>query len=178
MTKWTVMSKDKETTAVMTLLGDVPPLSKQRRTEDRPIFVQEDLHDEHETEVNYDGSFPEEGNEPASRAATLAGELQTLGVELTTALAQEPPSNHDKENAEGGDESSDSSLSIASDLIMKERQDTGSPAATRAKPVLNAMDIMSIVEKKDISIKTPVPDHNPQRKGLCWDIYLHSHSGI
>ncbi len=25
---------------------------------------------------------------------------------------------------------------------------------------------MSIVERKDISIKTPEPNHNPQRKGL------------
>jgi hypothetical protein len=45
---------------------------------------------------------------------------------------------------------------------MRERPDTGSPAAAIAKPVLNAKDIMSIVERKDISIKTPVYNHNPQ----------------
>ncbi len=49
---------------------------------------------------------------------------------------------------------------------MDEHQDIGSPAAAKVKQVLNARDIMSIVERKDISIKTPVPDHNPQRKGL------------
>jgi hypothetical protein len=161
MTKWTVMSKGKETTAVMTLLGDVLPLSEQRRTEDRPISVREDVQDDHETEVNYDGDSSEEANEPASRAVILAGEHQTLGVEPTTAIVQELSSRPDEENAEtkdkGNDNASDSGLSLASDLI---------PAAATAKPVLNAKDIMSIVERKDISIKKPGPNHNPQRQGL------------
>ncbi len=84
----------------------------------------------------------------------------------TTALSQELSSSHDKEKAEGERNLSDSPLSIESDLIMFGRQDTSSPEAVKAKPVLNAKDIMSIVEMKDISIKTPVPDHNSQRKGL------------
>ncbi len=42
-TKWTVMSKGKETTAVMTLLGDILPLTEQRRTEDHPNSVHEDV---------------------------------------------------------------------------------------------------------------------------------------
>jgi hypothetical protein len=49
---------------------------------------------------------------------------------------------------------------------MREGPEAGSPAAANAKPVLNAKDIMSIVENKDISIKTPVHNHNPQRQGL------------
>ena len=49
---------------------------------------------------------------------------------------------------------------------MRVGPDAGSPAAANAKPVLNAKDIMSIVERKDISIKTPVHNHNPQRQGL------------
>ncbi len=90
-----------------------------------------DVQDENETEVNYDGDSPEEAHEPASRAVTLEGEHQTLGVEPTTALVQELSSRPDKENAEGedkGDEDDafDSGLSLASDLI---------PAAANTKPV-------------------------------------------
>jgi hypothetical protein len=86
----------------------------------------------------------------------------------TTALGQELSPNHEEGKAEGEDDLFNSPLSIESDLIMRERQDTyaGSPVAVKAKPVLNAKDIMSIVEMKDISIKTPVSNHNPQRKGL------------
>ncbi len=84
-------------------MGDVLPLTEQRRTEDRPNSVREDVRDEHETEVNYEGDSPEEANEPASRAETLAGEHQTLGVEPTTALVQELSSRPDKENAEEED---------------------------------------------------------------------------
>jgi hypothetical protein len=142
----------------MTLLGAA-------RTPAEPL-VHEDVKDPHETEVNYNADSPEEDYESASRAVTLAGEHQTLGVVPTTALGQELSSSHDKEKTEGEGNISDSPLSIESDLIMIGRQDTGSPAAAKAKPVLNAKDIMSIVERKYISIKTPVPDHNPQRKGL------------
>ncbi len=39
-------------------------------------------------------------------------------------------------------------------------------AADSAKPVLNAKSILEIAERKDISIKTPVHNHNPQRQGL------------
>ena len=157
MTQWTVMSKGKETTTVMTLLG--------ARTLTKPI-VHEEEKDPHETEVDYDEEAPEEVVESASRAVTMEGEHQVIGVVPTTALGQELPSSHDNEKAEGEGNISDSPLSIASDLLMSERQDTSSPVTVNEKPVLNARDIMSIVERKDISIKTPVPNHNPQRKGL------------
>ena len=49
---------------------------------------------------------------------------------------------------------------------MREGPYASSPAANTAKPVLNAKDIMNIVERKDISFKTPVHNHNPQRQGL------------
>jgi hypothetical protein len=154
-TKHTVMSKGKETTTVMTLFGAaLPPTAPLAHKEKK---------DEHEIDVNYDSDSPEEVIESASGSLAVEEEHQALGVVSTTALSQELSSSHD----EGKEEHiSNSPLSIASDLIMGERQDTGSPEAVKVKPVLNAKDIMSIVEKKDISIKTPVPDHNPQRKGL------------
>ncbi len=49
---------------------------------------------------------------------------------------------------------------------MTEGQGVGSPAADTAKPVLNVRDILEIAERKDISIKTPVHNHNSQRQGL------------
>ena len=151
-TQWSVMSKGKETTTVMTLFGAARPLAEQ--------LVHDKVNDDQETEVNYDGDSPEEAMESASGSSALEGEHQA------EAFVQELPSSHDKGKEERGNDISDSPLSITSDLIMIEGQDAGSPAAAKAKPVLNAKDIMSIVERKDISIKTPVPDHNPQRKGL------------
>jgi hypothetical protein len=106
--------------------------------------------------------LPEEVIESTSGALTLEGEHQALGVVPTTALGQELTSGHDKGKTEETDEASDSALSLASDHMMDEHQDIGSPAAAKVKQVLNARDIMSIVERKDISIKTPVPDHNPR----------------
>ncbi len=44
-------------------------------------------------------------------------------------------------------------------------------AAEIAKPVLNAKSIMEIAEKKNISIKTPVHNHNPQRQGLDANLF-------
>ncbi len=83
-------------------------------------LVHEDVKDEHETEVTYDGDSPEEVIESASRAVTMAGEHQALGVESTTALIQELSSSHDEENADGeykGEEdTSDSALSIESSV--------------------------------------------------------------
>jgi hypothetical protein len=157
-TQWTVMSQGRETTTVMTLFGAARPPTVP--------LVHEDGKDENETEVDYEDDVPEEVVESASGSSALEGEHQAEGIEQTTTLVQELPSSHDKGKEEGENDTSDSPLSIASDLIMIEHQDTGSPAAAKAKPVLNAKDIMSIVERKDISIKTPVPDHNPQRKGL------------
>ncbi len=168
--QWIVMSKSKETTTVMTLLGDVHSLTEHQKTEDCPNVVHEDEKDENEVEVNYEADSPEESDESALRAETMAREQQALGIEPTRALVQELSSRHEVENAEGKDtgaeDASDSALSIASDLIMRERPEAGSPAANNAKPVLNARDIMSIVKRKDISIKTPVYNHNPQRQGL------------
>ncbi len=152
------MSQCKETTTVVTLLGAARPLTEP--------LVHENVNDPHETEVNYDDDSTEEVNESSSRALTVAGEHQTLGDVPTTAITQELSSSHDKGKAEGEDDISDPPLSVASEFIINGLQDIGSPAAAKEKPVLNAKDIMSIVERKDISIKTPVQDHNPQRKGL------------
>ncbi len=52
--QWIVMSAGKETTTVMTLLGDVLPLTVQRKAEDCPNSIHEDEKDENEVEVNYD----------------------------------------------------------------------------------------------------------------------------
>jgi hypothetical protein len=93
------MSKGKETTTVMTLLGDVIPLTEQLKTEDGPNFAHEDEKDENEVEVNYDPDSAEEVDESALRAETMKGEHQALGVEPTTALVQEPSSRHEVENA-------------------------------------------------------------------------------
>jgi chromatin segregation and condensation protein Rec8/ScpA/Scc1 (kleisin family) len=89
-------------------------------------------------------------------------EHQALSIEQTKALGVELSSRHDKD----GEESSDSELSIGSDLIMTVYPHVGSPAAEITKPVLNARSIIEIAEEKNISIKTPVHNHNPQRQGL------------
>ncbi len=60
---------------------------------------------------------------------------------------------------------SDSGLSMGSDLIMNEVLTSGFPIANAAMPVLNARSIMEIVEKKEISITTPF-NHNSQHQGL------------
>ncbi len=61
----------------------------------------------------------------------LSSEHLALRIEPTTALVQEPSSHHEKRSA--GD-TSDSELSITSDLIMREGPGVGSPAAEIAKP--------------------------------------------
>ena len=53
-TKWIVMSKGKETSAVMTLIRDVPPRPEQHETHDGFSSFHKDKGDEHETEVDYD----------------------------------------------------------------------------------------------------------------------------
>ncbi len=57
------MPAGKETTTVMTLLGDAQPLT-----------VHEDKNDENEVEVNYDPDSPDEVEESALRAGTMAGQ--------------------------------------------------------------------------------------------------------
>ncbi len=125
------------------------------------------MQDEHEIVVNFDPDSAEEFDESALRVeketSALSGgqlplEQPALSVEPTTALVKVPSLRHEK-SAEG---STDSELSITSDLIMREDPDVSSPAAETAKPVLNARSIMEIAEAKDISIKTPVHNHNPQ----------------
>ena len=49
---------------------------------------------------------------------------------------------------------------------MKEGQGVDFPTVETAKQVLNAKSILEIAEKKDISLKIPVINHNPQRQGL------------
>ena len=153
-----VMSGSKETTTVMTLFAAARPSGKP--------LVNEELKDPHLPDLDYSSESSNEVIESASRAPTLEGEQQALEVVQTTALDQEPSSIENKEEKEGEENRSDSPLSIQSDLIMNGEQEGEAPEAVKAKPVLNAQDIMSIVERKDISIKKPVPDHNPQRKGL------------
>ncbi len=72
------MSQGKETTTVMTLLGAAHPLTEP--------LVHDDVKDAHETDVNYEDDSTEEVDESASRALTVAGGHQTLGVVPTTAL--------------------------------------------------------------------------------------------
>jgi hypothetical protein len=145
--------------------------------------VHENVQDEYEIEVNFDADSPEELEESPSRGkdvtSALSGgqlpleqpalsggqlplEQPALRVEPTTALVKVPSPRHEK-SAEG---STGSKLSITSDLIMREDPDVSSPAAETAKPVLNARSIVEIAENKEISIKTPVHNHNPQRQGL------------
>ena len=57
------MSAGKETTTVMTLLGDAQPLT-----------VHEDKNEENQDEVNYDPDSPDEVEESALRAETMAGQ--------------------------------------------------------------------------------------------------------
>jgi hypothetical protein len=61
-----------------------------------------------------------------------------LSVEPMTALVQEPSSHHEKRSVEkegtSADDTSDSEMSTASDLIMREGPGIGSPAADTAKP--------------------------------------------
>jgi hypothetical protein len=194
----TVMSADKETATVLTVLGNEsqtpavqyligqamrflrPDRPAEQKTGDSVKPVHEDKKDESNVEVDYDPDSSDEGEQAALRAETKAGHSAlkdplssghlALRIEPTTALVKEPSSRHKKENVEGGDmsaeDTSDSVLSITSDLIMREGPDACSPAANTANPVLYAKDIMNIVERKDISIKTPVHNHNPQRQGL------------
>ena len=83
------------------------------------------------------------------------------------------PSSHleNRDDARGdadADGTSDSALSIASDLMMAENLRCGTPEedAVKAPSVLSAEGIMEIATKHNITIKTRVNDHNLQRKGL------------
>jgi hypothetical protein len=80
-------------------------------------------------EVNYDAESADEGEQPALRNP-LSSEHLSLRVKSTTTLIQEPSSHHERRSA---DDTSESDLSIASDLIMKESPN----AAEIAKPVLS-----------------------------------------
>jgi hypothetical protein len=161
----TVMSEGKEITTAMTVLGRVPnPPIVQQKTEDSAQPVHEDNKQEGGVEVNYEVSSDEGGQpnledkEPALRDPQSCKHL-ALRVEPTTTLIQEPSSHHERRSE---DNTSDSDSNVASDLIMKESPN----AAEIAKPVLNGKSIMEIAERKEISIKTPVHNHNPQRQGL------------
>jgi hypothetical protein len=155
----TVMSEGKEMTTTLTVLGRVPnPPNVQQKTEDSAKPVHEDEKDEGNIEVNNDAESADEGKQPALRNPLSCKHL-ALRVEPTTTLIQEPSSHHERRSE---DNTSDSDSNIAADLIMKESPN----AAESAKPVLNAKSIMEIAERKDISIKTPVHNHNPQRQGL------------
>jgi hypothetical protein len=93
-----------------------------------------------------------------------------LSVDPATALVQEPLPIQEKEDVgeeetSGGD-TSDSGMTSTSDVIMREDLTIGSPIADTSMPVLNARNIMEIVENKEISIKNPRLNHNLQRVGL------------
>ncbi len=124
-TTWVVMSKGKETSTVMTLLGDVPPKVVQQGTHDSISSFHKDNRDEHETEVNYNSDSSEELDgsalriekttpglcdeqltleQPALRGP-LAMDQEALSVEPTTALDKEPSSRHEKGAEEGPDSS-------------------------------------------------------------------------
>jgi hypothetical protein len=140
----TVMSKGNEITTALTVLGEVP----------KPVH--EDKKNEGIVEVDYELSS-DEGEQPALRNPLSRVQL-ALRVEPTTTLIQEPSSHHERRSE---DNTSDSELSITSDLIMKESLN----AVEIAKPVLNVRDIMNIVENNETSTKTPRLNHNPQRAG-------------
>ena len=177
-TKHTVISKGKETTTVMTLFrkeekdehevetnyeGDT---SEEEIVPETPSSSAKEISRIKSKQINQTGSWSIQKALEQNAAPKGGKEHQALGVVSTTALSQEMTPCHDNEKAEGEGNLSDSALSIEIDLITNGQQDIGSPEAVKAKPVLNAKDIMSIVERKDISIKTPVHNHNPQRQGL------------
>ncbi len=99
----TVMSKGNEITTALTVLGKVP----------KPVH--ENKKDEGIMEVDYEPSS-DEGEQPALRNPLSCVQL-ALRVEPTTTLIREPSSHHERRSE---DNTSDSELSITSDLIMKE----------------------------------------------------------
>jgi hypothetical protein len=116
----TVMSKGKEITTALTVLGKVPQSpAVQQKTEDSANPVQEDKKDEGSVEVNYNSDSTDEEGQSALRIEPTTALVQ----EPTTALVQEPSSHHEKRSAE---DTSDSELSITSDLIMREGPGVGS----------------------------------------------------
>ncbi len=131
----TVMSKGKEITTALTVLGRVPnPPNVQQKTENSAKPIHEDQKDEGNIEVNYDAESADEGEQPALRNPLSCTHLALRVVETTT-LIQEPSSHHER-RSEGN--TSDSDSNTAADLIMKESPN----AAESAKPVLNAKSIM------------------------------------
>jgi hypothetical protein len=139
----TVMSRDKESTTVLTVLGRTPNTRDvQQKPEDSAKPVHEEGKDDGSTEVDYEGETSDEDQLPASRNP-LSCTRPALTVEPSTTLIQEPALNHEEE-------------------IMKESPN----AAESAKQVLDGKRILEIAERKEISIKTPVHNHNPQRQGL------------
>jgi hypothetical protein len=139
----TVMSRDKESTTVLTVLGRTPNTRDvQQKPEDSAKPVHEEGKDDGSTEVDYEGETSDEDRLPTSRNP-LSCTRPALTVEPSTTLIQEPALNHEEE-------------------IMKESPN----AAESAKQVLDGKRILEIAERKEISIKTPVHNHNPQRQGL------------
>ncbi len=147
--------------------------------------LKEDKRDEGHVDVDYTGDSSEEETAGASNVKPLTGQdlvnhegsgtLALSGMPTST-ISHELSAHHEEKGAEGqenaegqedagGLDSSDSSLSLGSDLIMNGIVNIEFPAAAVVMPVLNARSLMEIVEKKEISIKKPV-NHNPQRQGL------------
>jgi hypothetical protein len=138
-----ISAQGKEITTALTVLGRVPnPPSAQQETEDTAKPVHEGDEDESNIEVDYDAESADEDEQPALRNPLSSTHL-ALRVEPTTTPVQEPVARHEREVA------------------------NESPnVAEKAKPVLDAISIREIAERKDIRIKTPVHNHNPQRQGL------------
>ena len=185
-----VMTKDKETTAVLTGGGNAQhPLPVQRLMSQAMRFLRPDKPSEQKAmdnaeparaekaeeanvEVDYEGDSQDDETESALRNGQPPFEAPALRIEPTMALVPVPPSHLEEKDDEGVDVdaegTSDSALSIASDLMMEGNLRCNTPEEDAAKSplVLNAKDIMEIATKKNISIKTRVNDHNPQRQGL------------
>ena len=198
----TVMTKDKEATAVLTGGGNAQhPLPVQLLMSQAMRFLRPDKPAEQKAmdnaeparaekaedanvEVDYEGDSQDDetesalrnGQQPLEDSALRNGqppfEAPALRIEPTMALVPVPPSHLEEKDDEGVDVdaegTSDSALSIASDLMMEGNLRCNTPEEDAAKSplVLNAKDIMEIATKKNISIKTRVNDHNPQRQGL------------
>ena len=209
-----VMTKDKETTAVLTGGGNAqhplpvqllmsqamrflrPDKPAEQKAMDNAEPARAEKAEEANVEVDYEGDSQDDetesalrngqqpledsalrnGQQPLEDSALRNGqppfEAPALRIEPTMALVPVPPSHLEEKDDEGVDVdaegTSDSALSIASDLMMEGNLRCNTPEEDAAKSplVLNAKDIMEIATKKNISIKTRVNDHNPQRQGL------------
>ena len=89
-TKWIVMSKGKKTSAVMTLLRDVPPRPEQHEAHDGFSSFHKDRRDEHEMEVDYDSDSAEELEKSALRVKEKTPALCEEQLSLEQPASRDP----------------------------------------------------------------------------------------